>query len=152
MKETKLATINATPGLQMNCATAHHEFVIKGAPTMGGDGRGVDPAETLLAAVGACALVIANTFAPMKGIKINSISVDVYGDFDDYGLEFLKQENKTSKVGYSNIRSVYTIDADNTEEEIRDFIRYVEGNCPVRDTIEFPPTFETEVKIAAASG
>lgn len=151
MKELKTATVTATSGLKMECVTAHHDFTISGAPTMGGNGRGVDPAETLLAALGACALVIAKSFAPLKGITLNSISVDVTGEFEDYGFEFLKQEHKTSKVGYSRITSTYNVEADNTAEEIEDFIRFVEGNCPVRDTIETPPAFESRVVVTERS-
>lgn len=132
----------------MRCETAHHEFVISGAPTMGGNNRGVDPAESLLAAVGACALVIAQSFAPLKGIRLKSISVDVLGDFDDYGFEFLKQENKASKVGFSKITMKYTIESDNPQDEIEEFIRFVEGNCPVLDTLENPPVYEREVVLA----
>lgn len=129
----------------MECRTANHNFEIKGAPALGGDGRGVDPAETLLAAVGACALVIAKSFAPLKGINLTFIEVEITGTFEDYGFEFLKKENKTSKVGFAHIASKYTIHADNDSDEIRNFVDFVEGNCPVRDTIENPPTFSSEV-------
>jgi len=145
VQEQKTATITATSGLTMECTTAHHEFDISGAPTMGGDGRGVDPAETLLAALGACALVIAKSFARIKGINLKSISVEITGTFEDYGFEFLQQENKTSKVGFSHIDAKYFVDADNDPDAIEALIKFVEGNCPVRDTLENPPTFATEV-------
>lgn len=147
MEETKVATVTVASGLTMECTTAHHQFDIKGAPTMGGDGRGVDPAETLLSAVGACALVIAQSFAPLKGIKLRSIEVEVRGTFEDYGFEFLKQENKSSKVGFAHIASKYIVHADNDAAEIREFINFVEGNCPVRDSLENPPTFASEVMV-----
>lgn len=151
MKEQKTATVTATSGLKMKCATAHHEFVISGAPTMGGNGRGADPVETLLAAHGACALAIAQSSAPLKDIRLRSISVDVVGEFEDYGFEFLKQENKTSKVGFSRISSTYRIEAENTAEEVEAFIEFVEGNCPVRETIEHPPVFETQVIVSESA-
>ncbi len=151
MREVKTATATATSGLKMECVTAHHEFVISGAPTMGGNGRGVDPAETLIAALGACALVIAKSFAPLKGIDLTSISVDVVGEFDDYGFEFLQQEVKSSRVGYSRISSTYRIESKNSAEEVEEFIRFVEGNCPVRDTLEAAPEFATSVVHTAAA-
>lgn len=150
MKEQKRATVTATSGLKMECVTAHHEFVISGAPTMGGNGRGVDPVETLLAALGACTLVIAQSFAPLKGIRIRSISVDVVGEFEDYGFEFLKQEHKTSRIGFARISTTYRIDADNSADEVEAFVAFVEGNCPVRDTLEHAPVFESRVVLAGA--
>lgn len=145
MKETKTAVVTAHEGLTMNCVTANHEFEIKGAPTMGGDGRGMDPVEVLLASVGACELVIAKSFAPLRGIQLDSIAVEVKGHFEDYGFEFLKQENKTSKVGFAEIHSTYTIDSPNSAQEIEEFIAFVESNCPVIETMENAPKFSTKV-------
>ncbi len=145
MKEQKKAVVTAGAGLKMECVTAHHEFEISGAPTMGGNGRGVDPVETLLAALGACELVIAKSFAPLKGIDLKSIRVEVVGEFDDYGFEFLQQEHKTSRVGFAKISSTYHIESSNTAEEVANFIAFVESNCPVKDTLEVPSTFESQV-------
>lgn len=145
MTEQKQAIVTAGSGLKMECVTAHHEFVISGAPTMGGNGRGVDPVETLLAALGACELVIAKSFAPLKGIDLKSIRVEVVGEFENYGFEFLKQDNKSSRVGFSKITSTYHVESSNTPEEVEAFIAFVEGNCPVKDTLEVPSSFESKV-------
>lgn len=150
MKETKKVAVTANAGLRMHCVTRNHEFDIMGAPTMGGDGRGVDPVETLLAAVGACELVIAKSFASLRGIRLESISVEVTGELDDYGFEFLKQENKTSRVGFARIHSAYSITSPNSQEELEEFIAFVESNCPVLDTLETAPSFTTEITRTAS--
>ena len=38
-------------------------------------------------------------------------------------------------IGFSEIRSHFVIEADNTPEEIEKFIDFVESNCPVQDTL-----------------
>lgn len=145
MTVQKTASIVATPGLKMECTTEHHEFVISGAPTMGGNGRGVDPAEALLAAVGACAAVIATSFAPLRGIELTSLAVDVVGDFDEYGFEFLKKATRETRKGFSRITTTYRIASSNTPEEVEEFVRFIDGMCPVRDTIEKPAAFVTDM-------
>lgn len=37
------------------------------------------------------------------------------------------------------------VDADNTEEEITEFIDFVEAHCPVQDTIEKAPNFNISI-------
>ncbi len=41
--------------------------------------------------------------------------------------------------------STFYIDADNTDEEIADYVRFINETCPVADTIENTPEMESYI-------
>ncbi len=44
--------------------------------------------------------------------------------------------NKDAKVGFSEIKTKYFIEADNTEAELEKFVEFIKDHCPVTDTIK----------------
>jgi uncharacterized OsmC-like protein len=53
--------------------------------------------------------------------------------------------DKQGSSGFSRITTRYYIDARNTEDEVREYVDFVEHNCPVMDTILNTPKFDTEL-------
>ena len=54
-------------------------------------------------------------------------------------------KNKAAKIGFSTIVSKFYIEADNTDEEISDFVAFIDRTCPVADTIKNTTTTKTEI-------
>jgi len=99
---------------------------------LGGTDTGMNPVEALLASLAACKSIVVRAFVRKYRIKLKSIRVEVEGDLDPDG--FLGK-NPEAKIGFSEIRSHFFIEADNTDEEIERYIDFVERNCPVQDTL-----------------
>lgn len=92
--------------------------------------------EALLAALASCKSIVARAFARKHGIALRSVRVDCEGVLDPDG--FLGR-NPDAKIGYSEIETIYHIEADNSPEEIAAFVEFIEGNCPVDDTLTNTP-------------
>lgn len=73
---------------------------------------------------------------------MKAVDITVEGEIDPKGFS---QQDPEAKVGFSTLRTIFNIEADNTEEEIDNFIQFIENHCPVQDTIVNQPEFETVV-------
>ncbi|MDK2979812.1 MAG: hypothetical protein PWQ55_159 [Chloroflexota bacterium] len=132
-------------GLTTQVESRGFSYVLDEPPSLGGKDQGMNPVEALLSALGACKCIVTQAFAKKHGINLKSVHIDLDGVLDPDG--FLGK-NKDAKIGFSKITTKFYIDADNTEAEIRKYVEFVEGNCPVMDTIVNTPKFETEVHVA----
>lgn len=143
-KETFNAVAKSIGGLKVSCTSRDFEFIIDEPKNLGGSNEGMNPVEALLASLGACKVIVARSFARIHHIKLNDIRVECSGELDTDGF---MGKNKEAKIGYSSIVSNIYIDADNTEQEIADFVSFIDRTCPVADTIKNAPTTKTEIHI-----
>lgn len=133
----------STNKLQVQVNVREHElFLDEPTSTPGGQNSGITPVEALLTALGGCKIVMAKSFARQQGIKLNAISIEVDGELDDDGY---MQRNEGIRPGIPKIWCTYHIDADNTDAEIEDFIKFVDRYCPVADTITNGSTIESTI-------
>ncbi|MBT2732397.1 OsmC family protein [Carnobacterium sp. ISL-102] len=140
--ETFLAVAQSMGGLKVSCTSRNFEFILDEPQKLGGSNEGMSPVEALLASLGACKVIVARSFAGMHSIHLNDIRVEVEGILDPDGF---MGKNKEAKIGFSTIVSKFYIEADNTDEEISDFIAFINRTCPVADTIENAPTIKSEI-------
>jgi len=129
-----------TQGVQVSVKSRGFEFILDEPKALGGQDTGMNPVEALLGALGACKVIVAKSFASFHNINLKSIKVEVEGELDTDGFS---GKNPNAKVGFSKIVSNFYIDADNTEAEIADFVRFINRTCPVADTIENAPEMES---------
>lgn len=54
-------------------------------------------------------------------------------------------KNPNAKKGFSKIVSTFYVEADNTEEELADYIAFANSVYPVHDTVEKAPEFEIKI-------
>ncbi|OAT30355.1 OsmC family protein [Proteus myxofaciens] len=126
--------------LQMQCASRQFTFILDEPTLLGGKDTAMNPVEALLGALGACKGIVAKSFARQQKIKLHDIRIDVKGELDTDGFT---GKNKDTKIGFSKITTHFYIKADNSEEEIKAFIDFIERTCPVYDTIRNPPICKT---------
>lgn len=131
------SNVRVQDGFTLKCDNNNENHVIFDEPeAMGGKDLGMNPCEGLLSSLGACQTMAGKAFAKARGINLKDIWVEVEGDIDLSG--FMGVEGV--KIGFQEIRSTIHISADNTQEEIQDFVRFIERTCPVGDTINNPAT------------
>lgn len=139
------ATVTSGEGLKANCKVREFEILMDEPEALGGTNAAMNPIEGLLSSIGGCKVIVAKCFAKMNKIKLESIEIKVEGDLDPDGF---MGKNPNAKVGLTRIKSIYIIKADNTEEEIKNFVSFIERTCPVIDTIVNSPVTEEEIVIS----
>ena len=127
---TYSARVTKEEGLRMVCETDRHSMVLDEPISYGGTDLAMNPVEALLSALGACECMNAWIFAEKFKIKLNKISFDVEGE-----IVRMEKEGDCIPLTFDSIHTKVTVDADNTPEEIEQFINYIELRCPVRNTI-----------------
>lgn len=141
---SSIVTSGDQGGLQMQCASRQFQFLLDEPPSLGGQDSAMNPVEALFGTLGACKGIVAKSFSRMHDIKLENIRIEVRGELDTDGF---MGKNKQAKIGFSKITTHFFIQADNSEEEIAEFIAFIERTCPVFDTIKNPPICETSYSI-----
>lgn len=131
-------------GLTVQCNAREFSITLDEPASLGGNDKGMNPVECLLSALGACKCIVARAFAKKHKINLKSVRIELDGVLDPDGFLGL---NKQAKIGFSKITTKYFISADNTKEEIEQYINFIESNCPVKDTIANTPAFGTELTL-----
>ena len=141
VKQILKAEVESLGGLQLKCTARGFEFIIDEPENVGGTNEAMNPLEALLCSLGACKMMVVRFFYQAKQFKLNSMRVEILGEIDSDRLK----GKPDVKVGFSKIITNYYIDADNTDEEIRDLVAFIERTCPVKDTIVNAPEMEMHI-------
>jgi uncharacterized OsmC-like protein len=112
--------------------TETFEFVNGEPPVLLGDNEGANPVEFLLHALAGCVTTTTVLHAAARGIRIERLATELTGRIDLQGLLGL---DEAVPPGYESITIRMDIEADCTDEELDDLIRYAEGHSPVCNTV-----------------
>lgn len=141
VKQILKAEVESLGGLQLKCSARGFEFIIDEPENVGGTNEAMNPLEALLCSLGACKMMVVRFFYQAKQINLKSMRVEILGEIDSDRLK----EKPNVKIGFSKIITNYYIDADNTDEEIKDLVAFIEKTCPVKDTIVNAPEMELHI-------
>ena len=141
VKQILKAEVESLGGLQLKCSARGFEFIIDEPENVGGTNEAMNPLEALLCSLGACKMMVARFFYQAKQINLKSMRVEILGEIDSDRLK----GKPDVKIGFSKIITNYYIDADNTDEEIKDLVAFIEKTCPVKDTIVNAPEMELHI-------
>lgn len=104
---------------------------------VGGPGTAACSGDLLLGALAACAQITCQMVAAAIGIEADRIEVLVDGDLDLAGTLGV---NRDARVGFSDIRVSFEVEApDASEEQIASLIQKTERYCTVLQTLREPP-------------
>ncbi|WP_414049089.1 OsmC family protein [Macrococcus animalis] len=142
--EVMRASVESIEGLKVESSVRDFKMIMDEPESLGGTNNGMNPVEALLSAVGGCKVIVARSFAKMKKIDLQAITIDVEGTLDTDGFT---GRNKEAKIGLSHLKTIYKIKANNSEEELKAFVDFIERTCPVIDTIVNAPELEREINI-----
>ncbi|AEI43034.1 OsmC family protein [Paenibacillus mucilaginosus] len=132
--QTFKASAYLQDGVQVRARARDFEILIDEPASLGGTDTGMNPVEALLASLGACQSIVARVYAPKFGIQLEHFSVEVEGEIDLDGF-FNRSE---ARPGYSEIRYTFRIGTPSSEDQVSEFIRFLESKCPVGDTLANP--------------
>ena len=141
VKQILKAEVESLGGLQLKCSARGFEFIIDEPENVGGTNEAMNPLEALLCSLGACKMMVVRFFYQAKQINLKSMRVEILGEIDSDRLK----GKPNVKIGFSRIITNYYIDADNTDEEIKDLVAFIETTCPVKDTIVNAPEMELHI-------
>lgn len=96
-------------------------------PELLGEGVAPNPQEVLMAGLNACMTVGYVTCCAMKGIELESLSIETEGELDLRGFLGL---DKNVKPGYEEIRYVVRIRGNGTKEQFEEVHRTVIATSP----------------------
>ncbi|WP_181235886.1 OsmC family protein [Enterococcus avium] len=141
VKQILKTEVESLGGLQLKCSARGFEFIIDEPENVGGTNEAMNPLEALLCSLGACKMMVVRFFYQAKQINLKSMRVEILGEIDSDRLK----GKPNVKIGFSKIITNYYIDADNTDEEIKDLVAFIETTCPVKDTIVNAPEMELHI-------
>lgn len=104
-------------------------------PQLGGEDKGANPVEYLLAALAGCINVVGHLVAKEMNIKLNELSVDVEGILNPARFQGKSLEER---AGYKQIFVNIKVKSDASQDLLKKWLESVEDRCPVSDNIENP--------------
>ncbi len=110
-------------------------------PASGGTGLQACSGDMLLEALAACAGVTLRAVATSIGVELADAVVRAEGDLDFRGTLGVSRE---APVGFQDIRLVFELTSDATEEQLATLIRLTERYCVVLQTLRKPPVIDAQ--------
>ena len=110
-------------------------------PVLLGHNEGANPVEFLLHALAGCVTTTTVLHATARGIAIRALSTELEGDIDLQGLLGL---DDNVPAGYREIRIKMRIEADCSDEQLDDLLRFAQGHSPVCNTVCRPVPVKIE--------
>ena len=101
-------------------------------PATGGNGLSACSGDMLLEALVACAGVTLRAVSTAIGVKLNDATVSAEGDLDFRGTLAV---DKTTPVGFQNIRLKFDLDIDASPEQITSLLKLTERYCVVYQSL-----------------
>lgn len=129
-------------GFQCHSDIREHSVEMDEPEQLGGTNTAPNMVEQVLAAYGSCLTVGYALNASMRGIKVNELRVEVEGDLDLAGFFGLSED---VPAGFSGIRTRVHLDAEATEQELKDLHEHVLKTSPVGSILARPLIVETNL-------
>jgi len=108
------------------------EFINGEPPVLLGNNEGANPVEFLLHALAGCVTTTFVLHAMARGITVRKLSTELKGDIDLQGLLGL---DDNVPAGYEQITVQMHVEADCSDEELDDLLRFAQQHSPVCNTI-----------------
>lgn len=112
-------------------------------PATGGSGLNVCSGDMLLEALVACAGVTLNAVATALSIEIRNGTILAEGDLDFRGTLGVSKE---VPVGFHQIKLIFKLETDATDDQIATLLRLTERYCVVYQTLRQSPAMEISLE------
>lgn len=132
MLTTFKSTINKLPeGMQVMTEAGGFKILFDEPEKMGGTNQGINPMSALLSVLGACQAIVASMFAKQFKIEYSDFHLEVEGDMDMRGI----MQKAEVRTGFQEIRFKMHFKSNNTKQELEEFAKFIEKNCPISDSL-----------------
>ena len=98
----------------------------------GGANTGLNPVELELGSLGASLQETAKQLAPKMNFEYRDLTINLEGDLDFRG--FMGDPNVRN--GFQEIRVYFNFETDQSPEKVQAFVKAVEENSPIFDTLK----------------
>jgi uncharacterized OsmC-like protein len=112
-------------------------------PATGGDGTAACSGDMLLEALVACAGVTLRAVATSLGIEVRDAKITAEGDLDFRGTLGVSKE---APVGFRDIRLLFEIDSDGSDEQAATLLKLTERYCVILQTLRAAPPVTARIK------
>jgi len=131
-----LTTFKATArklsdGMQVDTESHGFKILFDEPEKMGGTNKGINPMSAMLSVLGGCQAIVATMFAKQFKIEFSDFYLDIEGDMDMRGI----MQKAPVRAGFQEIRFKMHFKSNNTEEELLEFSKFIEKNCPISDSL-----------------
>ena len=113
-------------------------------PTLLGENNAPNPSEAALAALASCLLVGIHANAIYRGITLYKLEADLEGDINISSVWGVG-DTSDKRLGFTEIRATFDIDADCSREELEDLIEWSDKWSPVANTMRNPVPTKTSL-------
>ncbi|QDQ96927.1 OsmC family protein [Tomitella fengzijianii] len=142
--EVRAAHVPGT-ATQVRITARDHAFTIDEPAGLGGDDKGANPVEHLLAALGSCQAITFQVWAQKLGVALDSVDIELGGDIDLRGFFGL---DESVRPGFQGIDVRVSISGPESRERYEQLIATVEKHCPVLDNLAHGVPVTTSARIA----
>jgi uncharacterized OsmC-like protein len=111
-------------------------------PQLGGEDKGANPVEYLLAALAGCLNVVGHMVAKEMNMQLDGLTINIEGVLNP--AKFLGKSN-AERAGYKEINVTIEAKTNAPEDVLKKWIETVESRCPVSDNIANPTPVKLNV-------
>jgi uncharacterized OsmC-like protein len=122
-------------GLHRKARLRDFELDVDEPPALGGEDRGPNPVELILAALATCQEITYRLYADSLGIPLDDVSVTLVGRLD---LRGLFNAGEDIRPGFQEITGTVSIDSSAGPEALARLKSLVDAHCPVLDLLRHP--------------
>lgn len=146
--ETMSGTTRQVEGLRSETLFSGLPLTIDEPVSFGGTGKAPNPAEVMLAALGASIEVTIKCYADYLGIKVDSIGVELTAELNTQGFF---GTNAAVRSGFPSISARVKIVSDEEAKVVSKLIEIANRFCPVLDNVKHPTDVALTLDIARPS-
>jgi uncharacterized OsmC-like protein len=111
-------------------------------PQLGGEDKGANPVEYLLAALAGCLNVVGHMVAKEMNMQLDGLAINIEGVLNP--AKFQGKSN-AERAGYKEINVTIEAKTNAPEDVLKKWIETVESRCPVSDNIANPTPVKLNV-------
>lgn len=104
-------------------------------PQLGGEDKGANPVEYVLAALAGCLNVVAHLTAREMGITLQELSIEIQGTLNPAKFQ---GKSYQERAGYKQIDVLINVKTNADEQTLAKWLKVVEERCPVSDNLANP--------------
>lgn len=112
-------------------------------PQLGGEDKGANPVEYVLAALAGCLNVVGHLVAKEMGITLRELSIEIQGTLNPAKFQGKSQQER---AGYKQIDVLINVKTDADEKTLAKWLKTVEERCPVSDNLANPTPLKISFK------
>ena len=133
---------NAESATRLNVMARNFNIVVDEPPALGGEDKGANPVEYLLASYAGCINVVAHLTAKELGLQLDGLKISVNGNLNPDKLFGVETDDR---AGFKSITVDFEPRTTASEAEIENWVNVVKQRCPINDNLSNPTPINLNV-------